>query len=129
VPARSAQPTEPERPAEPEQPGVHRCDNGLVQAFSVLGKRWNGMILGTLSSSAGSFSELRRGLAPITDSVLSDRLNELVEAGLVSRCVSDGRPPGVRYALSDAGTAIVPILDQLARWATDHLSPTADEDC
>jgi len=123
VPAKSA------RPAGPGRPDVHRCDTGLVQAFSVLGKRWNGMILGTLSSSAGSFSELRRGLAPITDSVLSDRLNELVEAGLVSRCVNDGRPPGVRYALTDAGAAIVPILDHLARWATDHLSPTPDEGC
>lgn len=106
------------------QCGAHHCDAGLVQAFTVLGKRWNGMILGTLSSGAGNFAELRRNLAPITDSVLSDRLNELVEAGLVSRCVSDGRPPGVSYALTDAGAAIVPVLDKLASWARDHLAPS-----
>jgi DNA-binding HxlR family transcriptional regulator len=109
-------------PARSEHHDVRRCDVGLVQAFTVLGKRWNGMILGTLSSGAAGFSELRRGLAPITDSVLSDRLNELVEAGLVSRHVTDGRPPGVTYGLTDAGAAIVPILEQLASWATDHLA-------
>jgi DNA-binding HxlR family transcriptional regulator len=81
------------------------------------------MILGTLSSGAASFSELRRGLTPITDSVLSDRLNELAGVGLISRWVTDGRPPGVNYALTDAGIAIVPILDQLANWAMDHLAP------
>lgn len=101
---------------------AHHCDAGVVRAFSVLGKRWNGMILATLSSGAGNFSELRRSLAPITDSVLSDRLNELVEAGLVSRSVRDGHPPGVSYALTGAGAAVVPVLDQLASWARDHLA-------
>lgn len=109
-------------PARSERRDVCHCDADLAKAFGVLGKRWNGMILGALSSGAGGFSELRRGLAPITDSVLSDRLNGLVEAGLVSRCVSDGRPPGVSYALTPAGAAVVPVLEDLARWASDHLS-------
>jgi len=93
----------------------------LVRAFDLLGKRWNGLILGTLRDRRAGFAELRRAMAPITDSMLSERLAELVEAGLVDRTVTDTRPPGVIYALTDAGTAILPVLEQLACWAADNL--------
>lgn len=97
------------------------CDAALGTAFGLLGKRWNGLVLGVLSEGPLGFAELRRRIGPITDSVLSDRLTELGTAGLVGRCVTDTRPPSVRYGLTEAGTAIVPILDQLAGWASDHL--------
>ena len=54
--------------------------------------------------------------------MLSDRLTELVDAGLVERSVTDSRPPGVTYGLTKAGRALVPILDQLAQWAGTNLS-------
>jgi len=97
------------------------CDAGLVRAFDFLGKRWNGVILGTLSHGTAGFSELRRAVGAITDSVLSDRLTELTEAGLIARSVTDSRPPGVSYSLTSSGTALLPILEQLAGWAGNHL--------
>jgi len=63
----------------------HACEAGLVRAFEFLGKRWNGVILGTLSSGPAGFAELRRGVGSITDSVLSDRLTELADGGLIDR--------------------------------------------
>ena len=78
-------------------------------------------MLGVLSTGPMGFADLRRGIGPIADSVLSDRLTELTEAGLVRRCVTDTRPPGVNYGLTDAGQALVPILDQLAGWASTNL--------
>ncbi|WP_298210566.1 helix-turn-helix domain-containing protein [Ferrimicrobium sp.] len=104
-----------------EECTIHHCDAGLVRAFELLGKRWSGLVLGTLSDGPASYSEMRRALIPITDSVLSERLNELAAAGLVTRSVKDTRPPGVSYQLTGAGVAIVPVLDQLAAWATEHL--------
>ena len=100
---------------------VHTCDAGLSRAFELLGKRWNGVILGTLSSGPAGFAELRRGVGSITDSVLSDRLAELSDAGLITRKVTDTRPPGVSYELSAAGCALLPALDQLAAWASENL--------
>ena len=97
------------------------CDLALGQAFGLLGKRWNGLIVGVLSSGPTGFADLRRSIGPITDSVLSDRLGELTRAGLVVRCVTDSRPPGVNYGLSEAGSRLVPILDQLATWAEHNL--------
>jgi DNA-binding HxlR family transcriptional regulator len=98
------------------------CDAALGLAFGLLGKRWNGIILGVLSNGPAGFADLRRGVGAITDSVLSDRLTELAGAGLVERSVTDTRPPGVSYGLTRAGSGLVPILEQLADWAGKNLA-------
>jgi DNA-binding HxlR family transcriptional regulator len=98
-----------------------QCDAALSHAFALLGKRWNGVILGTLMESPAGFAEVRRATGGISDSVLSDRLAELTSAGLVLREVDDGPPVAVRYRLSDHGAALVPVLRDLMSWARDHL--------
>lgn len=97
-----------------------RCDAALSDAFALLGKRWNGMILGSLRASPAGFSEIRRALGA-SDSVLADRLAELTAAGLVIREVGEGPPVVVRYRLSDSGEALVPVLEELGQWARTHL--------
>lgn len=113
------------RPAkEPQMNKAHEprsCDETLMRVFSFLGKRWNGVILGTLMAGPAGFSELRRALRGISDSVLSERLAELVEAGLVERRVEVGPPVSVAYSLTPAGKALLPALKELMTWATKHL--------
>jgi DNA-binding HxlR family transcriptional regulator len=104
--------------AEPD-PGV--CDAALTLAFSVLGKRWNGMILGVLGAADRSFAELRRAVPNISDTVLSDRLSELAGIDLVVRDVEPGPPVSVRYRLTPRGASLVPLLDDLAQWASANL--------
>lgn len=104
------------------------CDGGITRAFEVLGKRWNGVLLGTLAGGPAGFSELRRGMGGVTDSVLSDRLTELTAIGLVARTVTDTRPPRVQYELTEAGQGVVPALHQLATWAAEHLTEQACAD-
>lgn len=100
------------------------CDKALARAFGFLGKRWNGVILGTLMEGTASFSELRRAVTGISDSVLSERLSELCAADLVSRTVDEGPPVAVAYALTESGTALLPALTELTSWARANL--TAD---
>jgi DNA-binding HxlR family transcriptional regulator len=102
------------------------CDAALRRAFGLLGKRWNGLVVAVLGGGPVGFADLRRRIGPISDSVLSDRLTELAEAGLVARCVTDSRPPGVQYGLTPAGAALVPVLEQIATWAGDHLEQRLD---
>ena len=98
------------------------CDAALGRAFGLLGKRWNGLVIAVLGTGPLGFAEIGRRTGGISDSVLSDRLAELTQAGIVERCVTDSRPPGVQYGLTPAGQALVPILEQVATWADDHLS-------
>jgi DNA-binding HxlR family transcriptional regulator len=97
------------------------CDAALARAFGFLGKRWNGVILGTLTNGPAGFSELRRAVSGISDSVLSERLVELCGAGLVQRTVDEGPPVAVTYALTPAGQALLPALQELTTWATENL--------
>ena len=97
------------------------CDAALARAFGFLGKRWNGVILATLLTGPASFSELKRAVHGISDSVLSDRLTELGRAGLVERCVDGGPPIAVSYGLTPAGQALLPVLRGLTAWAEDNL--------
>lgn len=98
------------------------CDGALAQAFKLLGKRWNGVILGTLANGASGFSELKRNVMGISDSVLSERLSELHGAGLIIRSVEPGPPVAVSYDLSEAGRALIPALEALITWASNSLS-------
>ncbi len=97
------------------------CDKALRRAFDFLGKRWSGILLGTLVQGPRGFAELKRNVAGISDSVLSERLNELSRAGLVERVVDPGPPIAVSYRVTPAGAALVPALEALTSWAADNL--------
>src|ERR1019366_4615775 len=84
------------------------CDAALARAFGFLGKRWNGVLLGTLITGPAGFSELKRAISGISDSMLSERLAELCRAGLVQRSVDEGPPIAVGYTLTPAGLALLP---------------------
>lgn len=98
------------------------ADVSLVRAFDLLGKRWTGVLLGTLRGGPVGFRALARAVPGISDSVLSDRLRELTEAGLVARTVEEGPPVSVSYTLTGAGRELLPALEQIGRWAERHLT-------
>ncbi|MBW9109546.1 winged helix-turn-helix transcriptional regulator [Microbacterium ureisolvens] len=108
-----------------EESEIHACDAAVTLAFSVLGKRWNGMILDVLGGGPLSFVALRRAVSGISDAVLSDRLSELAEAQLVTRHVDPGPPVAVSYALTTQGEKLIPVLQQLGTWARENLVVTA----
>jgi DNA-binding HxlR family transcriptional regulator len=107
-------------------PGPEECasaDAALVRAFDLLGKRWTGVVLGTLRGKPAGFRALARAVEGISDSMLSERLGELTDAGLVIRTVKEGPPLSVTYELTDSGRALLPALEQITRWSEKHLTP------
>ncbi|MFG1696152.1 winged helix-turn-helix transcriptional regulator [Nonomuraea sp. NPDC049309] len=98
-----------------------RRDEALTRAFTLLGKRWIAVVLGSLRSGPAGFRELSRAIEGVSDSVLSDRLSELTKEGLVARKVDEGPPISVSYELTEAGWALMPALEQISQWAQDHL--------
>jgi DNA-binding HxlR family transcriptional regulator len=116
--------TKPKPSAEPISEECARGDAALARAFVFLGKRWNAVVLGILSSGPAGFRELSRAIGGISDSVLSDRLADLARAGLITRTVDEGPPISVSYALTDRGRALMPALEQISLWAHEHLDET-----
>jgi DNA-binding HxlR family transcriptional regulator len=117
-------PTDPQPRADAD--ACASADAALVRAFELLGKRWTGVVLGTLRGGPTGFRALARAVEGISDSMLSDRLGALTSAGLVTRTVDEGPPISVAYELTDAGRALLPALEQITRWAEEHL-PATDE--
>jgi DNA-binding HxlR family transcriptional regulator len=113
---------EPSAPVDAE--ACVRSDAALMRAFDLLGKRWTGVVLGTLSGGPTGFRALSRAVEGISDSMLSHRLSVLCSVGLVTREVAEGPPISVAYELTDAGRALLPALDQISRWAEVHLPAT-----
>ena len=105
----------------------------IARALDVLGDRWTLLIIRELGLSDQRFTELRRHLPGIAPTVLTQRLRELVEAGLVTTR-PDGSSRRQAYVLTDRGRDATPVLRALARWgmplledrpADRHLRPRA----
>ena len=97
------------------------ADMALTRVFELFGKRWTGLIVAVLTQRPAYFAELRRAIPKISERMLSDRLTELVDAGLVVREVDPGPPLRVSYGLTEAGLAFRPALAELGRWAEKYL--------
>ena len=110
------------RPATPAADAARAATPGSRRAFDFLGKRWNGVILGTLERGPGRASPTC-GAASARSPTRCCRTGwpSWSRAGLVERTVTDTRPPGVSYALTDAGRDLTPILHALGSWAADAL--------
>jgi DNA-binding HxlR family transcriptional regulator len=104
---------------------ILRCDEALTSVFAVLGKRWTGVVIGVLLERPARFAEIGRAVPGITETMLSARLGELKDAGLLTREVIEGPPIASIYRLTARGEALRPALLALGEWARDHLAEEA----
>ena len=70
-------------------------------------------ILAALMHGPARFSEVGRAVPGLSERVMSERLQELCEAGLVERLVDPGPPLGTRYGLTAAGEHLRPAVESL----------------
>ena len=86
-------------------------------ASELIGRRWNGAIIYMLLKQTCRFATLRDGIPGITDRMLSERLQELEQEGIVERTVIPDTPVRVEYALSTKGRALASTIDAISAWA------------
>ena len=98
----------------------------IAEALDVVGERWTLLIARELVSGPKRFTDLRGGLPGIPPNLLSSRLRELEDAGLVLR--RELPPPAARtvYELTEEGRGLEPTLRALARWGMHRLPPPED---
>ena len=96
----------------------------IAKASEILSERWTILILRELGAGGESFNDLRRGMPLISPSLLSSRLKSLEHARVISRTETE---KGIRYALTEAGRELKPIILQMGvwghRWARSKLTP------
>ncbi|BCJ87242.1 winged helix-turn-helix transcriptional regulator [Effusibacillus dendaii] len=84
--------------------------------MQLLGKRWTVLILYQLLSGPQRFSEIESAL-PVSGRLLSERLKELEEEGLVNRQIYAEVPIRVEYSLTEKGNALEPIIRGIQKWS------------
>nr|USU32365.1 helix-turn-helix transcriptional regulator [Methylobacterium sp. OTU13CASTA1] len=96
--------------------------------MSLLGGVWTPEIIWNLSEGQRRFSELRRAMPAISAKVLSGRLKDLEERGVVSRTVLSTTPPSVDYALTNLGKELIPVIRSIVEVGTKlHLRTTSEQ--
>ncbi|ESQ86787.1 hypothetical protein ABAC460_22310 [Asticcacaulis sp. AC460] len=80
------------------------------ECMALLGGAWTPNVVWYLSAGARRFGELKADMVPVSAKVLSARLKDLEDKGVVTRCVMPTSPPSVEYALTELGAELVPAL-------------------
>lgn len=89
---------------------------GVELALEILGGKWKSVILARLKNGKLRYAELRASIPAISDKVLTQRLNDLEELGLVARHKRGGRGAPSSYELTARGKSLAPALEVLYRW-------------
>lgn len=90
---------------------------GVHKAVGLIGSKWVLLILHNLCQEKRGFNELLRRIEGISPRLLSQRLKELAECGLITKAVFPTNPPRVEYSLTEKGASLKDIIEQLGRWA------------
>jgi len=85
----------------------------LAQATQLLCERWTLLVVRELVAGSTRFNELRKGVPLMSPTLLSARLKQLVEAGVITRTGSKNKAV---YTLTKAGRELTPIVQLLGAW-------------
>jgi len=86
-------------------------------ASDLLSKRWTWQMVRVLMSGKKRFSEFKAQMPTVSDRLLSERLRELEEEGVIERRVHNTKPVLIEYALTGKGLALEPIVESIQNWA------------
>ena len=92
----------------------------IETTLKMLGCKWKVLIIRELLTGTKRFGELKRAVTGITQKVLTSKLREMEELGLLERKVYPQIPPKVEYTLTDIGYSLRPVLESLKCWGKDY---------
>lgn len=102
-------------PAELQGPQTSE-DCAVERALSVVGAKWTLVVLHHLMDGPRRFSELQRLIPAASPKMLTVRLRDLEQLGLLTRTFHAEMPPRVEYRLTPQGRSLQPIIASIQRW-------------
>ncbi|MBE1489218.1 winged helix-turn-helix transcriptional regulator [Plantactinospora soyae] len=97
--------------------GRYELDCAIARALDVVGERWTLLIICELFYGLRRYSELRKHIG-VSPAVLTQRLNRLIEEGVVARVPGPGAHD--EYELTPKGERLWPVLYGLGQWGDEH---------
>jgi DNA-binding HxlR family transcriptional regulator len=97
----------------------------VARAHEAIGGRWTLLVVRELLCGSRRFNDIRRGIPRISRTMLSERLQELVHVGAVTRIEGEHGP---EYALTEAGRELMGIVGALGTWGQRWLPRQAEQE-
>lgn len=91
-------------------------------AISLLSQRWTGLIIYQLLEGPQRFSQLTEVIG-ISGRLLSERLKALENQGIVTRTVFPETPVRIEYTLTEKGSSLQPVMDEIQKWSQIWVEP------
>jgi DNA-binding HxlR family transcriptional regulator len=88
----------------------------VAMAAEILCTRWTVVLLREMIAGSTRFNDLRRGVPRMSPALLSQRLKELEEAGVLARVKAKGEPDLFEYRLTKAGGELKPLVEAFGIW-------------
>ena len=96
-------------------------NSSIARALEIIGERWTLLIVRDAFFGLRRFNQFQESLG-IARNVLTDRLNRLVQEGILERIRYSERPERYEYRLTPKGRDLQIVLVALRRWGAKHLS-------
>jgi DNA-binding HxlR family transcriptional regulator len=96
----------------------------IASTLDMVGDRWSLVILRDMLNGKTKFNELLNGPERITTNILTDRLVQMERDGLIESKPYQLRPKRYAYTLTKKGEALLPVLQQICRWANHFIPET-----
>jgi DNA-binding HxlR family transcriptional regulator len=93
---------------------------GVEVTAEIIGGKWTPVILAHLKEGRRRYAELRRLVPGITEKMLTQRLRELADHGIVERIQVATTPPHVEYDLTPTGRSLAPVLQSMWDWGEER---------
>jgi DNA-binding HxlR family transcriptional regulator len=96
----------------------------IATTLDVVGDRWSLVIVRDLLNGKSRFGEFIRSPEKITTSILAERLERLANAGVIEASAYQENPLRFEYRLTEMGEAMLPMLQEICRWANRYMPDT-----
>lgn len=92
----------------------------IIESFELIGSKWKLIVLNDLQNTEKRFNELKRS-TEASSRTLSRVLKDLEQEGLVNRRVEEKAPVATYYSLSEKGSSLCPVFEEIDKWAQEWL--------
>lgn len=111
-------------PAESAAFAPQRSGCPIATTLDLVGDKWTLVIVRDMVTGKTRYGDFRASPEGIPTNILADRLRRLTDAGLVMKEAYQSNPVRHEYHLTDKGFDLLPVLQEMSRWANRHVAGT-----
>ncbi|MBZ0218658.1 MAG: helix-turn-helix transcriptional regulator [Fimbriimonadaceae bacterium] len=96
----------------------------IASTLDLVGDKWSLILVRDMITGKKKFSEFIDSPEGIPTNILTNRLKQMEQLGLIKKQQYQDRPKRYEYVLTEHGRALLPVLQEISRWANSNIADT-----